>query len=63
MYIEKVGQSKFGNWALFEYNSDNLSIKGIANTKLPLEQEKHYDNLLLQIVVKNNKTYYNILEK
>lgn len=64
MYIEKLGQNKYGYWALFEYANDNLIIKGIANTKLTnLQQEKLYDNLALEIINKNQKTYYNIVEK
>lgn len=62
--IEKLGKTDFGTWCIFTYISDNLSINGIASTKLEKLEEGHsYANLLLSIHSKNGKTYYNILKK
>lgn len=62
--IEKLGKNEFGNWCIFTYNELNLTISGIANTKLEKLEENHtYANLRLNITTKNGKTYYNILKK
>lgn len=63
IYIIKVGKNNYGNWACFSFDGENISISGIATTKLELQENKSYDNLLLKIFSKNGKIYYNILEK
>lgn len=61
--IEKLGKSEYGNWCIFTYNEQNLTINGIASTKLEKLEENHsYANLKLSIHSKNGKTYYNILK-
>lgn len=62
--IEKLGKSEYGNWCIFTFNEQNLTISGIASTKLEKLEENHsYVNLILSIHSKNGKTYYNILKK
>lgn len=61
--IKKVGTNDYGNWACFEFLTDLMEITGIARTDLVLEESKLYTNLMLQIVSKNNKNYYKIVEK
>lgn len=61
--IEKLGKTEYGNWCIFTYNEQNLTINGIASTKLDKLEENHsYANLKLSIHSKNGKTYYNILK-
>lgn len=61
--IKKVGTNDYGNWVCFEFLTDLMEISGIARTDLILEESKVYTNLMLQIVSKNNKNYYKIVEK
>lgn len=61
--IKKVGTNDYGKWVCFEFLTDLMEISGIARTDLVLEESKVYTNLILQIVSKNNKNYYKIVEK
>ena len=61
--IKKVGTNDYGKWVCFEFLTDLMEISGIARTDLVLEESKVYTNLTLQIVSKNNKNYYKIVEK
>lgn len=61
--IKKVGTNDYGKWVCFEFLTDLMEISGIARTDLVLEESKVYTNLMLQIVSKNNKNYYKIVEK
>lgn len=61
--IKKIGSNDYGKWACFHFMTDLMEITGIAKTDLVLEENKIYNNLMLQIISKNNKNYYKILEK
>ena len=62
--ITKVGETSYGKWCLFEYEDNNIIISGIAQTSLNnLEENKKYSNLVLKVIKKNDKIYYNILTK
>lgn len=61
--IKKLGTNDYGKWVCFEFLTDLMEISGIARTDLVLEESKVYTNLMLQIVSKNNKNYYKIVEK
>lgn len=61
--IKKVGSNKFGKWACFHFITDLMEISGIAKTDLDLEEDKNYSNLLLVVIQKNSKIYYNLVEK
>ena len=62
--IKKVGRNDYGYWCIFTYNIDNLTINGIASTKLDKLEENHsYANLELVVNSKNGKTFYNLLKK
>lgn len=62
--IKKIGSSDYGTWVLFDFEDENLSITGLASTKLDKLQEGHsYANLMLKISSKNGKNYYNIVAK
>lgn len=62
--IKKVGKNDYGYWCIFTFVSDNLTINGIASTKLDKLEDNHkYSNLELVVNSKNGKTFYNILKK
>lgn len=61
--IKKLGTNNYGKWVYFNFLTDLLEITGIAKTDLTLEENKSYNNLTLQILSKNNKNYYKIVEK
>lgn len=61
--IKKIGTNDYGKWVCFDFLTDLMEISGIAKTDLVLEENKIYNNLMLQIVSKNNKNYYKIVEK
>lgn len=62
--IKKVGKNDYGYWCIFSYDTENLTINGIASTKLEKLEENHsYANLKLIVNSKNGKTFYNILKK
>ena len=62
--IKKLGKNEYGTWCIFSFDAENLTINGIASTKLDKLEENHcYANLKLVVNSKNGKTFYNILRK
>lgn len=61
--IKKIGNTQYGKWASFEFITDLMVVRGIAQHDLELEENKTYTNLCLVINQRNEKIKFKIVEK